>query len=206
MRESTINRMINESRRIYRTLVWYTVILVASIVTLAHPATVENAFLFGLAIAGIIVSLVAIALNILLVNGLNRNIPPSPPPVTYEDVNGADSMLTFNTSQRVTDGRLEDRSTPNSIGLGRFDLSRNEWRKLAVTLSNANWVWNRRLLQRTTIWEGLTSNNRYNIVTDDFEKMGAVRTTRDDRGKILKARVTPVGREEICKLAATPLL
>ena len=120
--------------------------------------------------------------------------------------NDASDTLTFDSDQQITTGRLEDHSDPNSIELGRFELSRNEWRKLAVTLSSANWKWTRRLLQKTHIWESLTINDKYKTVTEDFERVGAVKIERNDNEGIKSVRVTHEGREEICRLAGTPLL
>ena len=134
----------------------------------------------------------------------------SQPAVVIEDTDGTSDTLRFDSEQRITDGRIEDRSEPNSIGLGRVDLSRNEWRKLAGVLAAANWRWSRRLLEKTNIWEGLTAmhgnRTKYEIVTSDFEKVRAVKVTRGRDGKITKARTTPAGREAICQLAGTALL
>lgn len=109
-------------------------------------------------------------------------------------------------SGTITDDRMENHAEDGTITLDKLGLSSNEWRKLAGVLSAANWRWTRRLLIKTHIWESLTQNNRYDVVSSEFEHLEAVEITRYSNGDIKRVKVLPFGRVEICRLAKTPLL
>jgi len=160
----------------------------------SDAATVAILVLFAMSFAG---GWAALIFNVIIFVRIGNQRDDEPP-------NNSDSLFDF-SEHRPGGARLEITSG-NSIGLGRFNLSRNEWRKLATTLSAANWKWSRRLLQKTHVWESLTIGGRYDTVTSDFERVGALRVERDENGRIKSARVTTEGREAICKLAGTALL
>ena len=103
-------------------------------------------------------------------------------------------------------GRLVNEHGRNSLDVGRADLSSNEWRRLAVVLSGANWKWTRRLLEKTHIWEGLTKGGRYDLVSSEFERMEVVEIERHEHGGIKSVKITPEGIDKICHWARTPLL
>lgn len=148
--------------------------------------------LFGVLFAGGLLAAIVNAIIFVRIGGLKTDPPPS-------------GITRMESNQRITDSRLENHNDA-SASLGKMDLSRNEWRKLATTLAHANWKWSRRRLASTHVWESLTIGDRYNIVTTDFERLQAVAVDRFPDGKIKGVRVTPFGREEICRLAGTPLL
>ena len=159
MRDSTINRMIDESKRIYRALAWCALFLVAGVVILIRPETINNSILFSVSWIAIIVSLVIIALNILLINGLNRNEPP-PPPVTYD--NPSDALL-FDTSQRVPDVRMEI-TRGNTIRLGKHHPDYGTWGDLGDVLEKHNWRFSRDIIANSF----LRITERYPAIRKDF--------------------------------------
>ena len=162
----------------------------------SDTATVAILLVFAVLFAG---GSIAAIINAVVFIRVGRMHNGEPPPPSISD------MLDYDVAHRPGGARLEITSG-NTIGLGRFNLSRNEWRKLATTLANANWKWSRRLLQKTHVWESLTIGGRYDTVTSDFERVGALRVERDEHGRIKSARVTTAGREAICKLAGTVML
>ena len=115
-------------------------------------------------------------------------------------------VIKVNATTPPFGGRLVNERGRNSLDVGRSDLSSNEWRRLAVVLSGANWKWTRRLLEKTYIWEGLTKGKRYDLVSSEFERMEVVEIERHENGDIKKVKVTPEGIDKVCRWARTPLL
>ena len=186
MRDNTRYR-IAESRRIYRALVWWIAVLVASVILLSFPEAQQRTPILASCITIIIVSLVAISLNILLVRGLKRNEPEPP-------ANDASDTPLF-SEQRQADMRLEVHED-SMTRLGRFRFTQSQWRLLAVALSDKGWKWTRRNIGEAGIFTSLTAPGVYGEITEDFERLGIV-----DNG-----RVTAQGRDKLCGMAGTPLL
>lgn len=113
----------------------------------------------------------------------------------------------FNAAHNPDRIRLEvignETGNDNVIYLGKYGLTRGEWRKLISTLRDQKikWKWSRRLLQSTEIFPGLTVGNRYNDITKNFEDAQAVKAHRDGAGKIIRAHVTNSGIEALHKAA-----
>jgi len=188
MRQSTTARLITESNRIYRALVFFTAVLVAGIILLARPATLNSPTLFSIGITAVIVSFVAIALNVLLVRGLRRCDELPPPPNDISD------MMLF-AEQRLAPVRLQTRDG-NTMRLGRFRFTQSQWRLLAVALSDKGWRFTRRNIGAAGIFTSLTAPGIYNDIVEDMTRLGIV-----DNGY-----VTGQGREMLCEMAGTPLL
>lgn len=152
----------------------------------------------------------AITVAISFVFGLDNYMQyrePKPNPLPIEEPDNASDKLLFDASAPAARGRIEmidDNSM--TIMLGKHDLEQREWLRLVTTLKDGGYSWNRKLLQKTMIWEGLTvtqasGKNRYNEITDDFERIGTITTKRDKNGKVKKASVTRKGREALCEMA-----
>lgn len=209
MLESTVRQLIAESNRARNAIAWWLVCFVAAGLSIAFGWGKYG----GLNEFRMAASLLFFALGSLLmvlnafryarINAMFHDDEEEPP------ANDISNMLNFQQEQHITQGRIERREG-NTVHLGRIGLSSNEWRRLAVTLSQANWKWTRKLLTKTHIWEGLTvkegTHTRYEIVTSEFERLQAVKVKRNDNGQIISAKVTNNGRTEICRLAGTALL
>ena len=156
----------DESNRIYRRFIWYTFVLVASIITLANPDTFWNTWIFTIAAGAFVVSLVAIALNIIMVSRLPDldNDEPQPPNAT--------DLPTFNQdTEPQTRLATRDPHQPSRIIIAGQLVSRRQWRKLCAALRHHK-RFTRDVLAESGAFNSLTKN--YKHIHGEFVKLGWV--------------------------------
>lgn len=188
---------MNESRAAGARVVWSMMAAAAGFALLVMTfgeyysieATTAILFVFGMLTGG---GLAAVVINVVVF-------------VRAGDT-GRVKVVKVNSYAHPTGGRLVNRASKNTLEIGRSDLSSNEWRRLAVVLSGANWKWTRRLLAETHIWEALTKGRRYALVCEEFERMEVVDVRWKENGDVEGVTMTSEGIEKICQWAGTPLL
>ena len=163
MREHTRLRLISESRRIYNRLVLFTAVLIAGIVLLARPETLDSPLWFGVGVTGALVSLVAIALNILLVRGLDYDDEPPP---------AGDVSDTLLFSEQRQPGVKLWTSDDNLIKIGLHEMSQRNWHVLHEKLHAANWYWNRQNVAEAGVFKSITAPGIFNRLTEDWRRLG----------------------------------
>ncbi len=216
IRSDTLAQAMNKSERIQRGVVFWLAIMVVSILTIINPTTRDDGLVFVASTVGFIVSILAIVLSALRVYHLKALIPPpgEPPPDEPPATPPFDS--TFQQSHRPGAVGIERRQA-NTITLGKFRLTRRQWRALVTELKRhrkGNVVgWSRRKIEKHampeidgTDWEvftGLTARNEYGetkfaALTDELQGLDVVNEAVNE--------VTETGWTELCRLAGVEVV
>jgi len=189
MRQSDTTRLINESNHAMRFMVGsFAVSIVALLIFFFKVAMINDVQAIAL-IATISISLLLATLYLFRYarfNGMMRDDEP-PTPVTYEDVS---DVLNFPASHAPAGVRLHY-AEDNLIRIGRYQLTRRQWRALAMTLADLNWRWTRANVGKAKVIKNLTAPGIYRGMTSDMERLEIVK----------RGRVTVAGRDAICEAA-----
>ena len=187
MRRSTLDRRIQESRRIYRGMVFWFAVLLASIVGLVRPEAMQDDVLAWVLIVAGALSVFALALQLVMIANLNTGERPPPPP---DDTPDSSDMLSFSNLHQAPQVSLHY-AEDTTIRIAKQKLTRRQWLTLAETLSAYNWRWTRANVRKANVIKNITAPGVYRELTTDLENIGVV-----DKG-----RVTIAGRDAICEAA-----
>ena len=136
MNQRTAQILITSSERIYNSLIRWSVTGIVGIMLMPFGYLSDNVLIFALGVTAFISAFIAVSLNIMRINGINRNMPDdNPPPASAAD------YLDFEQSHRPASAMLEDGSVTR---VGKYRLTQRQWAALARTLANRNWRWSRR--------------------------------------------------------------
>ena len=185
LKDGTILRMMDDTKKIKRGLIGWTFLVVAAIITLINPATHDNPLLFYAGIIALIPSLVAIALNIIAVNGIERHTPPTPATVTY---NG-DASDTLNEAHTPAPATIIEVTSGNTIlrSSSAIQPDYHTFGALADALEANGWRWSRdRALKKSGCYKNLTA--RYDEITREMIHLRLV------KGRPRNYRVTLMGQ------------
>jgi hypothetical protein len=142
--------------------------------------------LFGIGITAVIVSLVAIALNIMLVRGLDYDEPTT----LANDENDASAMLNFHAERRAAAVKLWTQDE-NQIKIGLHEMSQRDWKTLYEKLNDVDWHWNRANVAEAGVIKNITAPGVFPALTKEWRELG-----------MLKARhVTGRGRSALREAA-----
>ena len=183
MRDSTINRIIDETKAIYRALVWWTLILVVGIFAMIRPGTVEDERLFVASLAAVIVAMVAISLNVLRVRGLEALDVARRPPGPLDDPS---DVLLMPTEQPIREMALVRTDTPGQTLKSIYSFTAKEWRQLYMALKRNDWHWRRKPLREARIFYvesvGVSSSTTagYNEISAEFIRLNIIEREPDN--------------------------
>jgi len=80
MNQRTAQILIDESRRIYNSIIWWSVTGIGGIGIIPFGYIHENILVFALGVTAFISAFIAISLNLIMIRGINRNLPDDNPP------------------------------------------------------------------------------------------------------------------------------
>ena len=182
MNQRTAQLLIDESRRIYNSIIWWSVTGIGGIGIIPFGYIHENILVFALGVTAFISAFIAISLNLIMIRGINRNLPDdNPPPASAAD------YLDFEQSHRPASAMLEDGSVTR---VGKYRLTQRQWAALARTLANRNWRWSRRNVAAAKVFNSITAPGVYTEITTDFERIGLLQS----------GWVTEAGKVQLCKM------
>ena len=201
LRDSTITQLARDSRaagkRIVVSFVFVAFALMLIQGTLYEPEHVAigvkqyrtlintTIVVFGVMFAGGWMSAIINAILFFRIGSYYQDDEPPQPPA--EDVS---DTLIFDTEIPQPTVRLHY-AEDSLIRVGRYQLTRRQWRTLASTLADLNWRWTRRNVGKAKVIKNLTAPGIYRGMTSDMERLGVVKN----------GYVTAQGRDVICEAA-----
>ena len=172
MKDRTVYYMIETSAGIRRSLIWWSAVMVASIISLPYAYQIDSVFLFGASVTGFIVAGIAIALNIMMISGLNNHMPDDTPPAPPDDTPDPADYLTWDQAHQPQEIRIEALEG-NTIRLGRYKLQQSDWAALAESLHDYGWRWTRDAVADSGVFTSLSS--KFAGITEDMAHLGVIR-------------------------------
>ena len=191
MRNSTINSVMDRSKKLNRAFIVWSFILVFSIIWIIRPQTHGSDLQMALSASGIIVALVAIGLNLAMVRNLPDidydNDEPEPPiNATYES---------FPQEHSPEEARLE-MVDGKTMRIGRYTpADGTTWINLANALHHNGWIFSRdNAVRQSKCFKNLTS--QWPRILNDFQEMGIIKVvggswTVTRKGKLMFIDMSP---------------
>jgi hypothetical protein len=137
MNQRTTEKLLEASRRIYNSLIRWSVTGIVGVMLMPFGYLNDSILIFALGVTAFVSSFIAISLNLIMIRGINRNMPDdNPPPPSAAD------YLDFEQVHRPAETRIEVTSG-NTIRLGKYRLTQMEWAALAESLHRHGWKWTR---------------------------------------------------------------
>jgi hypothetical protein len=198
MRNSTINRRIKESRRLYVWIVFWSAVMVGSIFALVQwfaTTTRHDYTSFSIFSTAFITAVIAILLAAVMVANLNTGERPPPEPPQVPPPRDISELLDVQNVHRPGQVSLHYAEDAH-IRISHMKLTKRQWRTLAermsayaLTRKRNYWTWRRKDLEGLVT--SITAPGVYKQLTRDMEKIGVVKN----------GRVTTGGRDAICEAA-----
>jgi len=94
-------------------------------------------------------------------NDMMQNFTPPPRAVRFEQ-------------ETETEMRLVSRTADNQLSRSRFQFAPSDWRLLVNELRIIKPRWNRKALENTRLFPGITAPQEFNKVSFEFERLGVI--------------------------------